>query len=259
MDHAATTNHFNRWYTTSDGSAGLEIMREHLGYPSGVETTSALPFEGLQEVSRFLDLAPDDVLIDVGCGRGSLGIWVAEQSGARLLGLDASEVAVEQARNRAGSLGAEHGRIDFRVGSLEDTKLSDGTADALMCIDSIAFADDIARAAREMRRVVQPGGRIVVTGWEAADRADTSLPERLRAVDLGNQLRAAGLSDVNIEERRGWTERERSMWHALESLSAPDDAFVQSLVQEAREILPLLDRRRRVMATARVESRVEPR
>ena len=68
----------------------------------------------------------------------------------------------------------------FRVGEFAATGLADASVDAVLCIDAIQFPDEPALAYEEIRRVLKPDGRVVLTCWEPFDRADERLSPRLR-------------------------------------------------------------------------------
>jgi len=74
----------------------------------------------------------------------------------------------------------------------------------VLCIDAIQFAEQPDAAYREMRRFLAPGGRVVLTCWEPLEAGDERLPSRLRRVDLGAGLAAAGFAEVAVAERPAW-------------------------------------------------------
>jgi ubiquinone/menaquinone biosynthesis C-methylase UbiE len=69
-------------------------------------------------------------------GRGGPGLWLAQSRGARLIGVDFSAVAVQQATDRA-ALFELADRARFVVGDLAATGLADGAADAVVAIDAL--------------------------------------------------------------------------------------------------------------------------
>jgi hypothetical protein len=154
------------------------------------------------------------------------------------------------ARQRVDLFGLAPDGAEFRLGRLDASGLPTNAADALVCVDAIQFAGDITGAASEFRRVLGPGGRAVVTCWEARDRQDELLRERVRQVDLAAQLAAGGLVDVVVEERADWTALERSLWTAAVDIDPGDDPALTALHDEAMDVLPTMDRVRRVIATA---------
>ncbi|MGH2583716.1 MAG: SAM-dependent methyltransferase, partial [Dehalococcoidia bacterium] len=79
------------------------IMRVAFGAdePYGAEPFSFVTRAELEHITRGLAVGPGDVCVDLGCGRGGPALWVARTTGAHLLGVDVSSVAVGQATARA--------------------------------------------------------------------------------------------------------------------------------------------------------------
>jgi len=238
---------FNTWHADVAGSERCTgIFRAALGLPPEVASNSLLTWNGIGEVTAVLRLAPGQTLVDLACGRGGYGREVARRAGARLLGMDFAAVAVTIAAQAAEA--GEPAR--FCVGDFTSVALVDHAADAIMIIDAIQFAESQAAALRECRRVLKPGGRLAVTGWEALDLSDERMPERIRRTDLARDLAAAGFEQVSVTEKPGWCAAERSLWEAaLQTAPDPDPALV-SLRDEATRTLATFSLKRRVLAAA---------
>ncbi|MCX2951196.1 class I SAM-dependent methyltransferase [Lentzea sp. NEAU-D7] len=235
---------FDRWYADRAASPlADDLVRRTLGLPPGLESTSLLGGAGLDEVVPALRLAEGRVLLDLACGRGGYGLEIARRTGCRLVGVDFSAVAVGQARQRSDG-------GDFRLGTLTATGLSAGSVDAVLVVDSLQFAESKPDALRECLRVLRPGGRLVVTCWQAAEPGDERVWRRIREIDLARQLPEAGFTDVEVADRPEWRERERRMWEGALATDAPGDPAVESLRKEARSVLETFDHKRRVLATA---------
>jgi SAM-dependent methyltransferase len=248
MERTELAEYFDVWYADMHGAPLKDqIEQRHLGLPEHVLSTSLLTWEAIAEVVDVLALESGDVLLDLACGRGGYGLEVASRTGARHLGVDFSAEAVRQAAELAARLGRESG---FRVGDLAGTGLDDASVDCVMVIDSIQFAPDPAAAYSEIRRVLRPGGRVVLTGWEARDRDDESVPERLRNTDLDAGLTGAGFSAVHVEERPDWRAAERGMWEEAAALKPGDDPALQSFHDEGVRSLATWESLRRMLATA---------
>jgi SAM-dependent methyltransferase len=242
--------YFDHWYADMAASPARDaIVARTLGLPPHLQSTSLLPWPGIAELTEALRLPPDGLVADVACGRGGYGIEVAQRAGARLVGVDFSEVALAQARLSAARL-LPAGRWEFRAGMLAATGLPAAVADGLMCVDAVQFADPPLAALTEFRRVLAPGGRLAVSCWEATGPADERVPLRLREVDLRPDLLAAGFADVAVQDRLEWREAERRMWQ--EALAAPPgpDPALASLQAEGRRSLDTFGSVRRVFATA---------
>ncbi len=104
-------------------------------------------------------------LLDVGCGRGGPGLWIARELGASLLGVDVVAEAVVAAYQHAAALGMAE-RAEFRVASGTDTHLPAGAFDGAVSIDALWMIQDKAAAFRELARVLSSGSPVVFTTWE---------------------------------------------------------------------------------------------
>jgi SAM-dependent methyltransferase len=141
----------------------------------------------------------------------------------------------------------------FEVGELTATGLDAASVGAVMCIDAVQFAQPQPTVYREIRRVLVPGGRVVLTCWEPVDPQDNRLPERLRAVDLRAGLTAAGFVEIEVEERPDWQAAEHAMWEEAAALDPGADAALRSFHDEGVRVLEFDRLSRRVMASATVK------
>ena len=240
--------YFDHWYADMTASPVKdEIQRRHLGLPPHLLSTSVLGWEGIAEAVTALGLPGGATLVDLACGRGGYGLEIASRTGARLIGVDFSAEAVRQATEHARRLGAV---AEFRVGNLAATGLAAGAASGVLCVDAIQFAPEPEAAYQEIRRILAPGGRAVLTCWEPHEPGDERLPARLRHVDLAAGLTAAGFVDVVVRDRAPWRDRERAMWAEAAALDPGDDPALASFHNEALRAPLVIERTRRVMATA---------
>jgi SAM-dependent methyltransferase len=245
-----TAEYFDNWYADIAASPlRQQIFTQHLGLPAEVGPSNMVPLSGLLSIASALSLSGGQVLVDLACGRGGPGMWLARELGASLIGVDFSAEAIRQATSRRALFGLVD-RATFAVGSLEETGLADRIADAVVCIDAFQFAADSVAAAVEIRRILRPGGRVVLTSWEAVSPGDERLGARIRDLDLVGSLTSAGFADVRATEPSDWHETARLMWEATMALDAGDDPAMASMHAEGARSLPTHDRMRRVMATA---------
>jgi SAM-dependent methyltransferase len=231
-------------------SPGLRRLWEQLDprLPAEVEPFSFVSVDLLATVAAELTVGAGQVLVDLGCGRGGPGLWLAERTGAALIGVDFSAVAIEHATARAAGFG--RARAEFRVGDLAATGLADQTADAVVSIDALHFAPDLDRAAAEIVRLLRPGGRLVVTTWQPHQPGDPRLPARLRH-DWPTTLARAGLRDVTAHTHPDWQALHRRLYElALAAGDPGEDASLAALQAEARARLRTTDLTTRTMFTA---------
>src|SRR5882672_496364 len=96
----------------------LEAFGEE--YPADEATDGYITRSELREMVGTLHVGPGQTIADLGCGRGGPGQWIASATGAALVGIDFSAVALEQARARACRLGIAAGtkaRVSTRPAS----------------------------------------------------------------------------------------------------------------------------------------------
>lgn len=245
-----TAEYFDQWFADiAVSEARQRLFTRRLGLPPEIGPSNMVPFSGLREIADALAVPEGGLLIDIACGRGGPGMWVARRAQARLIGVDFSAQAVAQACRRRTLFGLES-QASFQVGSLDTPGLAGSSADAVMCIDAFQFATDPVAAASEMRRLLRPGGRIVLTSWEAKDRADESVAERLRRTDLAGSLSSAGFQEVTTQEREDWHTVALQLWEHALTLDAAGDPALESTRAEAIRSIDTHDQIRRVMAIA---------
>jgi SAM-dependent methyltransferase len=243
-----SAEYFDSWYANMASSGAIdEVQQRHLGLPEHLLSTSLLTWDGIGEVTQGLQLAAGSTLLDLACGRGGYGLEVAGRTGARLIGVDFSVEALRQARQQAARLGRD---AEFRLGALTATGLDTGSVTGVLCVDAVQFADPVEASFAEMRRVLAPGGRAVVTSWEARDPADERVPARLRRTNLAAGLAGAGFAAIEVVDRPNWRERERVMWEEAAGLDPGTDPSLQSFHDEGIRVLQTLPLVRRVLAIA---------
>ena len=109
-----------------------------------------------------IDVAPDAVVVDVGCGTGSALRRLAPRApNGRLVGIDPVPRMLEIARERAAA-DPSGPRIEFVEAPAERLPLEGGIADVVLAFDSVDHWGDRDAGLREVVRVLRPGGRFVV-------------------------------------------------------------------------------------------------
>ena len=101
-------------------------------------------------------------ILDVATGTGDLALALAATHGsAHIVGVDPSARMVELADRKARARGLE-ARVSFGAGAAESLPYDDARFDAVTIAFGIRNVTDRPRALREMRRVLRPGGQLVV-------------------------------------------------------------------------------------------------
>jgi SAM-dependent methyltransferase len=141
--------------------------------PAWAEYAAYADARGAEVAERMLELTtpgPGERVLELACGPGGLGLAAATQvapGGTVVL----SDVAAEMtaiAAARADALGLTN--VSTRVLDLESIEQPDDVYDVVLCREGLMFATDPARAAREIRRVLRPGGRVALAVWGPRER-----------------------------------------------------------------------------------------
>ena len=165
----------------------------------GAEVAAARAYEALLVPALFGPWAPrvadaaglvaGERVLDVGCGPGVLAREAGLRTGSTgyVAGLDPGAGMLAVAKELAPS-------VDWRQGRAESMPFSEASFDAVVSQFGLMFMDR-ERAIREMLRVLQPNGRLVVAVWDAAGNipayaAEIALLERLAGPRAAAALRA---------------------------------------------------------------------
>jgi SAM-dependent methyltransferase len=102
------------------------------------------------------ELAPGDQLLDLGCGAGEFTA-IAAQAGAAAIGVEVAEAALARAH-------AAHPELDFRLAEIDGPlPLNDASIDVVWASEVIEHVADTGRWLSEVRRVLVPAGRLLIT------------------------------------------------------------------------------------------------
>ncbi len=161
-----------------------------------------------RETLRRIDIRPGERVLDCGCGTGVfLDAAAATQPNAVFTGLDLTPEMLKSARRRL----ANHAGL--AGGLAEVLPFADEVFDMVVSVSVFHFIRAPRNALREVRRVLKPGGRLVLTDWcrdYLTGRVRDMLLRRFSeghvytytAAELGGLLRDAGFADMRVERYR---------------------------------------------------------
>ncbi len=169
---------------------------------------------------ELLELRAGQRVLDVACGTGEPALSIARRFGSRvtIIGVDSAEAMVERSRTKAAAESLSG--VTFRVMPGERLDLSDASVDRVVCRFGLMLFDHPVSGAREMWRVLRPGGRVAIAVWGPLPQLasvhavwrllsdylpPTDLPAEPKMVSLGapgaleSALTQSGWSGVRIE------------------------------------------------------------
>jgi len=146
-------------------------------------------------------LRPGARVADVAAGPGTLSL-LAAAAGARVSALDFSERMVAELEARRAAAGLTDA-VEVRVGDGQRLPFESGAYDAAFSMFGLMFFPDRAAGFREMRRVLKPGGRAIVSSWVPFDGAFGAVmkaaAELIPGMPLGGGAKPALASPADIE------------------------------------------------------------
>lgn len=130
---------YDAWYETPLGSLSDRLEKEL--------------------VFSLLDVRDREKVLDVGCGTGNYTIELAKR-GADVIGIDSSEEMLAWARIKAQKANIE---TSFHAADAMNLPFPDSTFDMVISNGLLCFLQEPEKALIEMRRVLKPSGRMVVS------------------------------------------------------------------------------------------------
>ncbi len=153
--------HYDAHYAHFASSVVTEVRREAFGEDIG--QNSWLTTDEYRRFIGWLELSPASHVLDVGSGSGGPALFLAQEAGCRVTGIDLNEHGVANA-NRLALDRSLQGRARFQKGDAsQPLAFADGTFDAVACIDSINHLPGRPRVIAEWTRVLRPAGRLLFT------------------------------------------------------------------------------------------------
>ena len=161
-----------------------------------------LPGRTWEGLSRgLLQLAPAVRYADLGIGDGLLTLMLAEIANS-VTAVDISCEMLDQLSKRAARAGLKN--IETVQGELDCLPLEDASFDVVVLSQALHHAEQPGRALREARRILVPGGRVIVLDLLAHN--EEWVREKLKHTHLGftessltEQLEAAGFENVRVQ------------------------------------------------------------
>jgi arsenite methyltransferase len=181
------------------------------GDRSELPDTAAMASLGCGNPTAVAELAPGEVVLDLGSGGGIDVLLSARRVGpaGKAYGLDMTEEMLALARENQRKAGVEN--VEWLRGEIEAIPLPVGSVDVVISNCVINLAGDKAKVIAEVSRVLRPGGRFAVSDviadedMDEATRADMAqwtgcIAGALTRREFEAALRDAGLIDVEIAE-----------------------------------------------------------
>jgi len=121
------------------------------------------------EIIRLLDPSGSDVVLDVASGTGEPGLTIASRlNGGVVVITDVADGMLNVARENAERRGLKN--VRFTVTDVTELPFEDNSFDLISCRFGFMFFPDMLMAAKEMFRVLKPGGRLAAAVWNVPEK-----------------------------------------------------------------------------------------
>jgi ubiquinone/menaquinone biosynthesis C-methylase UbiE len=145
----------------------------------------------------------DEAVLEIGCGHGRTLARLAAAPCGFLAGIDASEVMVRIARRRLRRW-IEAGRVEISLATSRALPCPDDRFDAAFAVHVLYFWSDPVADLREIRRVLRPGGRVLLAYRPRDAEAIAALPESVYSLqtieEVEGLLARAGFGSIRSTE-----------------------------------------------------------
>ena len=156
------------------------------------------------------EIRPRDKVLDVGCGGGKAIARILTRTRREVAGVDHSPEAVETTR-RLNRSAIASGRLRVLEGSVDHLPFRNGFFNVVTAFETTYFWPDLQAGLIEIRRVLSPGGRLVITNEVAdreaagrwAERLDMNVPDGRSLAALAHEAGFLTV-DISIHPRHGW-------------------------------------------------------
>ncbi|MBK7376134.1 MAG: methyltransferase domain-containing protein [Chitinophagaceae bacterium] len=210
------------------------------------------------EIIRQINPESDDTILDVACGTGEPGLTIASLlNNGKVVITDLSEDMVQITKENAASRGIKN--IEPLVCDVTEMPFADNTFDAISCRFGFMFFPDMLLAAKEMARVLKPGGRISTSVWNIAEKnfwvtailgainkniplpaPPPGAPGMFRCAEeglLAGIFKQAGLKNISVTEVNGTLNCRTTdvYWDVMTELAAPVSAALSNADEALRE------------------------
>jgi cyclopropane fatty-acyl-phospholipid synthase-like methyltransferase len=153
----------------------------HFGYWD--ESTETLPQALKREneiLAEMVGIGPNDCVLDAGCGIGGSAIYLAKRFGCRVTGITLSQKQVDSATRHAQRSGVGH-LTTFRTMDFHRPTFPDHSFDVVWAIESVCHAGEKAVFFKEMWRILEKGGRLIVADGFANRKSYNETEQSLMA------------------------------------------------------------------------------
>jgi cyclopropane-fatty-acyl-phospholipid synthase len=168
------------------------FLGRRMKYSCGLFTTDEDPLDEAQDASLRLiadrlGITGGERVLDIGCGWGSLTLFLAEELGCSVVAVTPSRAQARFVAERAEHAGVR-GLVELAVGPFQSVNPPERSFDAVAMVEMVEHLPEQHQPLRKVRRLLRPGGRVFCSAFcyrnGAAKREYESRPASMHALRL---------------------------------------------------------------------------
>lgn len=138
-----------------------------------------------EELVKRLQVRKDDLVLDAGCGRGTVACYLARTYGSQIMGIDIVPFELEMAKKRAVREGIKN-RVKFYRRDYSQTGFPHNHFDKIFTLETLVHSPDFRVTLQEFFRVLKPGGMLVLFEYSRSESSEFTRREKMM-FDLINE------------------------------------------------------------------------
>ena len=157
----------------------------------------------LKVAAKFINAKEGELVIDAGCGSGSMIPYLSERGAPRVLGINITPVHLQKAKQRIQEQGLTHSEVI--LGDFLEVPLGDESVNKILFFESLTHASNQEKVLKEARRLLKEKGQIIIiepmlTTIRLLLDAETYF--NVREIDRGMCLQVSSLPYLDLTLRR---------------------------------------------------------
>jgi arsenite methyltransferase len=155
--------------STGESCIFNELLGETLR-PGGLDLTT--------HIAAVADIKAEEMVLEIGCGKGTTAAFLAQQNSCRVTGIDLSAEMVSSSQAKATERDITD-QVNFLVADGEYLPFRDSSFDLAISECTFSLLSDQERAAADIQRVLKPQGRFVFTDIVLRGKVDPNLQRQI--------------------------------------------------------------------------------
>ena len=212
---------YNTYYDKFSSDAQRAVRAETYGEDIG--QSSWMTADELRSFIKMLEVNETTRVLEVGSGSGGPAMFIAEETGCSIIGVDLNEFGVKNASELV-KQSLPKGRAEFRlIDASKPLPFEPDSFDVVFSNDVLCHVPDRLQVLRDWHRVLKAGGRmlftdaLVITGIvsheEIAMRSSVGLYFYLPAGENERMIKAAGFKIVTVDDLTSQAAEVSKRWH----------------------------------------------